>query len=157
MKYDTYWYRSITLVPLGDGFPWWKVKNSRSDGLLYNSCCALKSSFVESRRLYKRIMKNIHIIPELILDNCISVLDSLLACLSLCFQLPSLLLQSLINRNEAAQRMVKFLYYFSNFLQLPYVHVSVKIYQHIGSTQCFSIRPFASPSSAFVPSRLFRK
>jgi len=30
MKNDTYWYRSLTLAPLGDGFSLWKVKNSRS-------------------------------------------------------------------------------------------------------------------------------
>lgn len=45
MKYDTYWYRIITVAPLGDGFPWWKVNNSRSDGLLNNLYYALKSPF----------------------------------------------------------------------------------------------------------------
>jgi len=43
MKYDTYWYRSITLALLEDGFSWWKVKNNRSDGLLNEFNCALKS------------------------------------------------------------------------------------------------------------------
>ena len=43
MKYDTYWYRSITVAPLGDGFPWWKVKNSKSDGLLNSLDYVLKS------------------------------------------------------------------------------------------------------------------
>jgi len=31
MKDETYWYRRLTLAPLGDGFSLWKVKNSRSD------------------------------------------------------------------------------------------------------------------------------
>jgi len=43
MKYDTYWYRSITLAPLGDGFSWWKFNNSRSNGLLNDFDCALKT------------------------------------------------------------------------------------------------------------------
>ena len=45
MKYDTYWYRSITVAPLRDGFSWWKVKSNRSDGLLNNLDYALTISF----------------------------------------------------------------------------------------------------------------
>jgi len=53
MKYDTYWYRSIIVAPLGDGFPWWKVKNNRLDGLMSSFDCAMKSSFTGSRNCTK--------------------------------------------------------------------------------------------------------
>ena len=56
-KYDTYSYQSITLAPLGDGFPWWKFKNSRSDGLMNTFYCALKSSFAECRNCTKGCCK----------------------------------------------------------------------------------------------------
>jgi len=42
MKNETYWYRNLTVAPLGDNFSWWKVKNNRSDGLIFNSCWNLK-------------------------------------------------------------------------------------------------------------------
>ena len=45
MKDETYWYRRLTLAPLGDGFSLWKVKNSRSDAWKCLQTGSMKSSF----------------------------------------------------------------------------------------------------------------
>ena len=60
MKYDTYWYRSTTVAPLGDGFPWWKVKNNRLDGLMSNFYCFWNFPLLDLETVQKDDVKYIH-------------------------------------------------------------------------------------------------